>query len=123
MPINISSNLSTKSTSDRYATHLGNLTKGGLHTKNSIAERNNIPFERRERMMICSVADTGNGVSRLYWLLTPPNPTDSQLSDNSFWEEITFNNQNNNDSDIENIDGGNFTEIYTITQTINGGQF
>jgi hypothetical protein len=88
MPIKISSNLDTKNVADVYATHLGNLTKGGVHTKDNIAAMNTIPVQRRTRMMLCVVADTGTGTPALFWLNTPPNPTAGQLADNNYWEIV-----------------------------------
>jgi len=88
MAVRISGNIDTKNPADVYATHLGNLTKGGVHSKDSIAEMNAITLERRTRMMICVVADIGGGSPGLYWLNTPPNPTPSQLIDNNYWEII-----------------------------------
>ena len=88
MSVKISGPLDTKNPADVYATHLGNLTKGGSHTKDSIAAMNSIPVERRTRMMLCVVGDTGSGSPALFWLNTPPNPTQAQLADNNFWEIV-----------------------------------
>lgn len=88
MSVKISGNLDTKNPADVYATHLGNLTKGGTHTKDSVAAMNSIPVERRTRMMLCIVADTGSGTPGLFWLNTPINPTPAQLADNNYWEVV-----------------------------------
>ena len=88
MAVRLSSNISTKNPADVYATHLDNLGKGGVHTKTSIAQMNGITLERRTRLMLCVVADVGNGSPGLYWLNTPSNPTIAQLSDNQYWEPV-----------------------------------
>jgi len=88
MAVRLSSNISTKNPADVYATHLDNLGKGGVHTKSSIAQMNGITLERRTRLMLCVVADIGNGNPGLYWLNTPSNPTIAQLSDNQYWEPV-----------------------------------
>ena len=88
MAVRLSSNISTKNPADVYATHLDNLGKGGVHTKSSIAQMNGITLERRTRLMLCVVADVGNGSPGLYWLNTPPNPTPAQLDNNQYWEPI-----------------------------------
>jgi len=88
MAVRLSSNISTKNPADVYATHLDNLGKGGVHTKSSIAQMNGITLERRTRLMLCVVADVGNGSPGLYWLNTPSNPTIAQLSDNQYWEPV-----------------------------------
>ena len=90
MAVNISSNIAPKSTLDTYATHIDNLGKGGVHSKNSIAERNSITTGRRSRLMLCTVGNIGDGTPGLYWLNTPPNPTLTQLANNQYWEPIPF---------------------------------
>jgi hypothetical protein len=86
--ISVKSYIGTEATTDTYATHLANLGRGGCHSVDSNAQRNLIPVDRRRRFMLCVVADVGNGNPGLYWLNTPPNPTTSQLANNSFWEIV-----------------------------------
>jgi hypothetical protein len=48
---------------DTYATAYANEVKGGFHTVNTLIDRDNIPMERREEGMLCSVLQALSGLT------------------------------------------------------------
>ena len=75
-----------------FAVGRSNNIKGGPFLVNSLAERNNIPVNKRVSLCLCAVRDNGSGNPALYWLKTPLNATKAQLADNQYWELIITDN-------------------------------
>ncbi len=133
--LKISAPISPYSTIDSYPTHLSIYGKGGLKSVQSIAERNEIPEERREEGMLVYVAADKKiyglcgGITNEDWRdiqiliggetagqinvgTTPPeNPTASTL-----WF-------NPSDGNIYSRDTGNNEWVQYIPPTVDGGEF
>lgn len=92
---NIFGPITPLNTSDIYPSHLAKWGQGGLRTVKDLNERNQIPLERRENLMIVSVEDNSfnnSTAGSIFYLLDihDNNSTSTSLLDNNNWHVLDF---------------------------------